>query len=89
MHLNSSNFFSCDLPVAISIGLHSDATAVDVAVEMGNCHCYDRLRKAVAVVAQSVAVQIEHRAVHLVEWRMALAKFEKSLVAEVIVAADY
>lgn len=71
--------------MAILIGLHSDAT-MDVAVEMGNCHCYDRLQMVAVIVAQSVTAQIEHHVVHLVEWQMALVKFEKSLVAEVIVA---
>lgn len=59
---------------------------MDVAVEMGNYHCHDQLQMVAVVVAQSVAAQIEHHAVHLVEWQMALVKFEKSLVAEVIVA---
>lgn len=69
--------------------LHLDAAIVDVAVavKMGNCHhCYDRLRMDFAIVEQSVAAQIEHHAVHLIEWQMALVKFERSLVAEVIVA---
>lgn len=83
--------FICDLPVAILFGLHLDATIVDVAVETGNCHCHDQLQMVAVIVAQSVAAQtvhlVLHHAVHLVEWQMALVKFEKSLAAEVIVAA--
>lgn len=59
---------------------------MDVAVGTGNCHCRGRPQMVAVVVAQSVAAQTEHHAVHSVEWQMALVKFEKSLVAEVIVA---
>lgn len=76
-----------DIPVAIWFGLHLDATVMDAAVETGNCRCYDQLKMVIAAVAQSaVAAQIGHHADHSVEWQMALVKFERSLVAEVIVA---
>lgn len=59
---------------------------MDVAVETENCHCRDRLRMVAVAVAQSVAAQTAHHVDHLVERQTALVKFEKSLVAEVIVA---
>lgn len=82
-----SNQIICDLPVAISFGLHLDAAIVDVAVRTGNCRCRDRLRMVAVAVAQSVAAQTAHHVDHLVERQTALVKFEKSLAAEVIAAA--
>lgn len=82
-----SNQIICDVPVAIPFGLHLDAATVDVAVETGNWHCRDQLQMVAVAVAQSVAAQTAHHVDHLVERQTALARFGKSLVAEVIAAA--
>lgn len=65
------------------------AVAVETAAEIGNYHCLVQMC-IVVIVAQSVAVQIENRSVHLVEWQMALVRFGRSfLVGVQVVAAKF